>query len=127
VVGLPQITAISAGLKTGYALAADGKVWAWGSNSYGAVGDGGLSPASAYSPVQVAALTSVTKIAAGADDGYALRSDGTVWAWGAGGEGQLGTGTIAGSAGPVQVKGLTGIVGIGAGLESHSAFAIKGG
>jgi alpha-tubulin suppressor-like RCC1 family protein len=124
--GLPTITAISAGSSTGYALAADGTVWAWGSNSLGAVGDGSLSPAPAYSPVQVTGLTSITKIAGGRDSGYALRSDGTVWAWGSGSHGQLGTGSIASSVKPVQVQGLAGIVGIGSGPFSVSGYAIKG-
>ena len=42
-------------------------------------------------PVQVSGLTDVTAIAGGCVTGYALRGDGTVWAWGAGSSGNWAT------------------------------------
>ena len=65
----------------------------------------------------------VMKIAAGRDHTLALLSDGTVWAWGNNGSGQLGDGTTMLRTAPVQVNGLTGVVSIAAG-EGHS-FAVK--
>jgi predicted signal transduction protein with EAL and GGDEF domain len=44
--------------------------------------------------VQVSGLTGITAIAAGSYTGYALREDGTVRAWGGGGNGELGNGTL---------------------------------
>ena len=45
------------------------------------------------SPVQVQGLSSVVAIAAGNDHSLALKSDGTVWAWGNNSYGQLGVGS----------------------------------
>jgi uncharacterized protein (TIGR03437 family) len=70
-------------------------------------------------PVQVSGLTSVVAIAAGATHSLALKSDGTVWAWGDNSEGELGNGSNANSNAPVQVSGLTGVVAI-AGGANHS-------
>jgi hypothetical protein len=53
----------------------------------------------------------------------ALKDDGTVWAWGYNGYGQLGNGTNTDSNVPVQVSGLTGITAIAWG-GSHS-LALK--
>ena len=52
----------------------------------------------------------VTQISAGYFSCYALKSDGTVWAWGRNVNGELGNGSTGSySATPVQVTGLTGI------------------
>jgi uncharacterized repeat protein (TIGR01451 family) len=52
-----------------------------------------------------------------------LKNDGTVWAWGNSGNGQLGNGTFTNSSTPVQVSGLTGIIAIAAGF--FHALALK--
>ena len=62
----------------------------------------------------------------GGQAGYhslALKSDGTVWAWGRNTEGQLGDGTIINKNIPTKITSLSGIIAI-AGGEYHS-FAIK--
>ncbi len=46
------------------------------------------------------------KISAGSGHTAALKSDGTVWAWGYNSEGQLGDGTTTDKHSPVQVNGL---------------------
>jgi hypothetical protein len=48
-----------------------------------------------------------------------LKQDGTVWAWGYNGDGELGNGTYSNSNLPVQVSGLTGVTAI-AGGDGHS-------
>jgi alpha-tubulin suppressor-like RCC1 family protein len=69
---------------------------------------------SSSSPVQVVGMTSVTQVAAGGLHSLALRSDGTVWAWGNNFYGQLGDGTYTASSTPVQVPGLTGVIQVSA-------------
>jgi RHS repeat-associated protein len=74
-------------------------------------------------PAQVSGLTNVIAIATGATHALALRSDGTVWAWGNNAYGQLGNGSTTNSDAPVQVSGLTGVIAI-AGGAGHS-LAVK--
>src|SRR2546428_613650 len=66
------------------------------------------------------------KIAAGNYHSLALKSDGTVWAWGMNLYGQLGDGTNTGSNVPVQVSSLTGIIAIGGGYGHSLALKSDG-
>jgi alpha-tubulin suppressor-like RCC1 family protein len=65
--------------------------------------------------VQVPGLAGIAQVSAGFAFDLALRSDGTVWAWGFGLFGQLGDGQIGSGQTPVQVTGLTGVTQIAAG------------
>jgi alpha-tubulin suppressor-like RCC1 family protein len=127
------IVAIAAGAGDGYALARDGTVWAWGDGSLGQLGTAACTASQAASsrsrcprpgvPLRVRGLAAVTAIAAGANTVYALRQDGTVWAWGDGTFGALGPGTTrAAASSPVRVVGLSRVQTIGAG--SASAYAV---
>jgi len=89
------ITQAAAGQYHSIALASDGKVYTWGYNSNGQLGNGNNTT----SNVPVAVITSgvligktITKVAAGASHSIALASDGTVYTWGYNGYGQLGNG-----------------------------------
>lgn len=98
----------------------DGTVWGWGYNGYGQIGDG-TTTSPRKTPVQTSGLTSATSVAAGVYHSLALKSDGTVWAWGYNGYGQLGDNTTTQRTSPVQV--LTGATAIAAG-DYHSV-AVK--
>ena len=118
------ITQIAAGGSHTVALKNGGTVWAWGLNSSGQLGDGTGTKTDSDTPVKVSGLTGIiTAIAAGVSHTVALKSNGTVWAWGSNGYGQLGNGTmVADSDTPVPVGGsspLSGIIAISAG-ESHT-------
>ena len=104
------------------ALKRDGSVWAWGSNGYGAVGDGTETDRSR--PVAVG-LDGVKAIAAGGDFTLALRTDGRVWAWGANWDGQLGDGTSFSRSSPVNI-GLSGVAAIAAGGTHALALMADG-
>ncbi|RKG50096.1 kelch-like protein [Corallococcus sp. AB011P] len=67
--------------------------------------------------------SSGARLAAGSGHTLALKQDGTVWAWGSNGQGQLGDGTGADRLTPVQVQGLTGVAAFAAG--SLHSLAVK--
>ena len=62
-------------------------------------------------------------IASGGETSLALKSDGTVWAWGSNSFGELGNGSNGNSNVPVEVSGLTGAVAIAGGFY-HSFAAV---
>jgi len=119
-------------------VAQTGTVWAWGASGFGQLGDGTTNNSS--TPVQVTvpfippappvvlspkslsfrlALSGVIAIAGGDEHSLALKSDGTVWAWGYNGSGQLGDGTTNNSSTPVQVNGLSSVIAVaGGGIHS---------
>src|SRR5436190_14533034 len=72
------------------------------------------------------APAAVVAIAAGDAHSLALRSDGTVWAWGANGFGQLGDGTSTFRPGAAQIAGLNDVVAIAAGTEHSVALRSDG-
>jgi alpha-tubulin suppressor-like RCC1 family protein len=132
---LSGVIAIAAGEGDGYALRRDGTVWAWGDASLGQLGTQGCATSQsaerrnrrcplAGAPVEIQGLRGVTAIAAGADTAYAVRRDGSVWAWGDDGFGALGSRTRAQFVDqPTRVRGLTHVVAIAAG--SNTAYAVE--
>ena len=87
------ITAVAAGSAQSLALTTSGTVLAWGSNLYGQLGDGTTTDRTVPVPVDLPSGTLVTAVAAGATTSYALTSSGSLYAWGANYNGQLGDGT----------------------------------
>jgi alpha-tubulin suppressor-like RCC1 family protein len=75
-------------------LKSDGTVWTFGINNCGGLGtgvcgklgDGTIisrsTPVQVHGPGDVGFLDSVTAIMAGEHENYALKADGTLWAWG---------------------------------------------
>ncbi len=114
VTGLTNVVAVAAGYYVSYALKSDGTVWAWGRNVEGQVGDG--TNVNRNTPVAVSGgLSGVIAIAGGLSHALALKSDGTVRAWGRGIEGQLGNGANANSNVPVVVTGLSNVTAVSGG------------
>jgi hypothetical protein len=100
---LNSITTIMGGEIHNVALKSDGTVWAWGQNAYGQLGDGTTNDE--YTPIQVGLdsvppLTSVIKLGGRPYFTLAVKSDGTIWAWGMNRYGQVGNGTVDPLSGP---------------------------
>jgi len=127
--GMTNVVAAAGGSYHSVAVKADGSAWAWGFNNGGQLGDGTTTQRT-Y-PVQVgvgvSGFSGIVAVAAGESHSVALKSDGTVWAWGLNAYGQLGDGTTAQKTSPVQVgagvNGFSGIVAIAAG--QYFTLALK--
>jgi alpha-tubulin suppressor-like RCC1 family protein len=106
---LAGIRAVAAGMYHTVALKSDGTVWSCGWNLSGQLGDG--TTTSRTTPVQVlgpsgtGVLRNVQAVAGGYGHTLALKTDGTVWAWGWNETGRLGDGTTLTRHAAVQVVG----------------------
>jgi RHS repeat-associated protein len=108
---LTGIIAVAEGDSTSYALGQDGTVWSWGDNGHGQLGigtstGGSLFPVHVVAPSGTGNLDGIVEVAAGTGQVLALKSNGTVFAWGDGG-GDLGTAdsTAVNVGTPTQVVG----------------------
>ena len=103
----------------------DNTLWAWGSNSYGQLGDG--TKVDKSSPQQVGILTNWSNISAGAQHVIATKTDGTLWSWGrgdyGGSLGQSLSGASANKSSPNQVGSLTTWLVVAAGGYTSSAIS----
>lgn len=138
---LSDIVAISAGYNFSLALTADGKVYAWGNNRFGQLGQGLTSDNYPRAvPVKnstgTGILSDIRMVSAGGWFGMALDMSGHVLSWGFSADGALGDGSNGRRDGdylkPLPVVGLasTGqladIAAIGAGYEHGFAISTDG-
>jgi alpha-tubulin suppressor-like RCC1 family protein len=119
-INVPGVLGIAVGGEFAMVLGTDGTLWTWGENNYGELGNGSTLIGNVTQPREVRGLESgIVQIAAGGLFALARQSDGSVWAWGQNGAGELGNGTTSGIQGanpvPVQVTGLASVTQISAG------------
>jgi len=92
---------VSLGTDNSAAIKNDGTLWTWGLNNLGALGDN--TNINKLSPVQtIAGGNNWSKVSAGSGFAAAIKTDGTLWAWGWNGSGQLGDNTNIVKSSPVQ-------------------------
>ena len=116
---------IAGGREHTLALKEDGTVWAWGGNRFSELGDG--SQIKRDAPVQVLNLSDVVAVNINlSHHSLALKADGTVWAWGNNGSGQLGDGTHTSRDVPVKVLNLIDVTAIAAGPDHSMALKADG-
>lgn len=103
---------VSAGTNHSIALDKNGKVWGWGYNSYGQLGDN--SAMSKLTPITVLGATKTfceleggRNIIGYGNHSVAIDKNGKVWGWGYNNYGQLGDNSINNALTPVSIAGST--------------------
>jgi len=102
------------------ALKADGTIWASGNNTYGQLANGTTTTNPNNALAQVGSSNMWRAIGGGESHVLAIKSDGTLWAWGRNTNGQLGDGTKINAITPVQVGIDTNWAYVGHGLGDFS-------
>ena len=95
-------------------LRTDGKVFTWGDNTYGQLGNGTVKTSDEPVEVIFPEGTIITQIAAGENHNVALDSNGNVWTWGRNNNYQIGN-TRANQYTPYKVSNLPKVIKISAG------------
>jgi alpha-tubulin suppressor-like RCC1 family protein len=103
----------------------DGTLWAWGYNASGQVGDG--SESDRYYPVQIGTDTDWRMVSPHKSiQSFAIKTDGTLWAWGWNERGSLGDGTYVSKSSPVQIGTDNNWADVAAGLAYSIALKTDG-
>lgn len=102
--GFSDWVKVSSGGTNSAAIRSNGTLWTWGSAINGVLGNN--TSVSRSSPVQVlGGFTDWVDVSVGSFFMIGLRSNGTIWSWGANFSGQLATGDIIVRSSPVQIVG----------------------
>jgi alpha-tubulin suppressor-like RCC1 family protein len=124
----PALAGVVVGLAAGgvhsLALEQDGRVWTWGGNAYGQLGNGDTTDR--WLPVRPVRVEDVVALAGGFGQSLALKIDGSVWAWGSNEWGELGDDTTTPRLTRVQVLNLGGVLRIAAGFFHSLALTADG-
>ena len=113
---------VHAGYSSSYGIKADGTLWVWGSNAAEKLGTGNANYVIA-TPTQLGSDTNWLSVSDGWNHTIALKTDGTLWAWGKNEYGQLGDNTTVNKPTPTQIGTATNWQTIATGIN-HS-LAIK--
>lgn len=95
IAGIDDAVMVAAGYRHNLVLTKDGRVWAFGANDQGQLGNG--TSVASSTPVNVNFLASdkvghIVQVVASANSSYALDDKGQVWGWGSDAYGNLGKG-----------------------------------
>jgi alpha-tubulin suppressor-like RCC1 family protein len=121
-IDVPLVRGISAGYAFSMVLGSDGSVWAWGADNEGQLGNAASKLLWVRPEETVGMDSGITQLAAGWSHALALRSDGTVLAWGDNEAGEIGDGTSSETPSlPTEVTGLTGVTQVSAGFDTSLA------
>ena len=87
------------------ALKTDGTLWGWGRNDEGQLGLNAPSPSAKSSPTQIGTDTTWDNVNGSFKVIIAHKTNGTLWAWGNGSNGQLGENNKLDRSSPIQIPG----------------------
>lgn len=118
---------ISCGYTHSAGITNDGKLWTWGSGTYGKLGSGSTSDRSSPQTT-ITAGTNWKLVACGPSTTAAIKTDGSLWTWGLNSSGQLGDGSTTNRSSPWTVagRGLNWVkISVATGLSGAYMGAIK--
>lgn len=118
-IGTLTYLTVAAGGSHSMAIGTDGALYGWGANGSGQVGNN-AGTGTVTGPAQVSEYKDWTLVSAGGLHTLAVRKNGTLWAWGANSDGQLGDGSGQDVSFPTQIGSDTTWTGLSAG-DNHSA------
>jgi alpha-tubulin suppressor-like RCC1 family protein len=95
---------LGSGYLANYAIKTDGTLWSWGNNSGGKLGHNNTA-VQYSSPRQIPGTQWSSISPSQSSSALATKTDGTLWAWGVGTNGQLGNNNLADRSSPIQVPG----------------------
>ncbi len=114
----------AAGLNAGFEvsfLVVRGSVVGFGKNNYQQLASGLATPQNQTTPLLVPALDGVASIACGMFASYAVKADGTLWAWGDNEWAAMGDGTFVSRSTPARVAGVPAITRVSAAYSSYAS------
>jgi alpha-tubulin suppressor-like RCC1 family protein len=107
------------------AIKTDGTMWAWGANESTQLGDGTNNPQS--TPIQIGlAFNNWQSVSAGYGHSIAIKTDGTLWAWGLNQKGELGNTWTDPVPEPTQANAATDWLMADAGAQFTTALKTNG-
>ncbi|NUU19302.1 hypothetical protein HP550_18800 [Cellulomonas humilata] len=121
---------VAAGYQHTMAIRTNGSLWGWGDNEYYALGTGpypGPEPQTQDAPVKVGTDRNWASIAAGLFHSAGVRTDGTLWGWGANDPGPFGDPSGGTRTIPFQVGTDTDWAVVSSGGDSHTVALKKDG
>jgi uncharacterized protein YjdB len=120
---------VSAGSGHSLAIKTDGTLWAWGANGSGQLGNGTADGILIIirPPDRIGTDTNWASVSAGSGHSLAIKTDGTLWAWGNNLDGQLGDGTTTERhTTPVRIGGANDWMSVFAGINHTLAVKTNG-
>ncbi|MST50057.1 chromosome condensation regulator RCC1 [Mobiluncus holmesii] len=142
-----QLRSISAGGDHTCAVSDGGRVYCWGSNRFGQIGNGEAWPNYGYdlnqdplpenynhftgnnsnvkTPYLIPNLDKVVDVSAGLSHNCAFNTDGYLFCWGANASGQMGVGDTFSRIVPTLVPNLTKVTSVAAGGETNGPWSIR--
>lgn len=124
-VNIENVKDISSGDYHAVAVTQDGTVWGWGRNAEGQLGIGGDSQKPMSQPQRLD-IDNVVSVSASEDRSFAVKKDGSVWAWGKNRYGELGIPRSERQSTPIQIPDLSNIIKVSSGSGSTLALSEDG-
>jgi alpha-tubulin suppressor-like RCC1 family protein/subtilisin family serine protease/fibronectin type 3 domain-containing protein len=116
--------ALACGLNHSVALDESGRVWVWGDNRVGQLGNG--TKTSRATPLRLTTISDVIEVAAGDSHTVVIKSDGKVYAWGSNSKGQLGDNSKTDRKTPIAVTNLSSAIQVDGGSSFTLALLSDG-